>query len=71
MDKERAVNNPSNVRKSSLGGRTKAQVCRLTIMHNFSGPRHNGRTSQTKEMLVFLPPQGVMAPSHSREGAYV
>ena len=35
----------SNVRKSSFGGRMKAQVCRLTFMHNFAGPIHKGRTS--------------------------
>ena len=34
-----------NVRKSSFGGRTKAQVCRPTYMHNFAGPIHKGRTS--------------------------
>ena len=35
----------SNVRKSSFGGRMKAQVCRPTFMHNFAGPIHKGRTS--------------------------
>ena len=35
----------SSVQKSSFGGRTKAQVCRPTFMHNFAGPIHKGRTS--------------------------
>ena len=35
----------SDVQKSSFGGRAKAQVYRLTFMHNFTGPMHKGRTS--------------------------
>ena len=55
----------SNVWKSSFGGKTKAQVCRPTFMHNFPGSRHSGRP---KEMLISFPSSP--GCEGSREGAY-
>ena len=55
----------SNIRKSTFVGRTKAQVCRLTFMHNFPGPRHSGKT---KEMLISFPSSP--GCEGSKEGAY-
>ena len=55
----------SNVRKSSFGARTKTQVCWLTFMHNFPGPRHSGRP---KDMLISFPSS--LGWEASREGTY-